>query len=215
MAVQDWTEPNVCLDENLTTDEAGLPQIEPFAVARLVADVKGLSGADGVMFPEESLPGKKLIDIKASWRNDTPLEQMVIIRVTRGPKHIIVSNPNAIQFRDRITHVIDTENITPEIPVTTGIYDSQCGGAADLGTNSVAEPNPGKMWLWWPTSCMDRWVGPVRPGEKLSTWYQCYVWTPPPFSDNANKNSPQHEAYARWSRVSLIVMPQQGRLVIG
>jgi hypothetical protein len=45
--------------------------------------------------------------------------------------------------------------------------------------------------------------------------YRCYVWTPPPWSDNANKNSPKHEAAARWARIQMIAFPQQGRLVTG
>lgn len=211
----DFTEPNVCVDENLTTDDAGLLRIQPWSVPRLVADVRAMSGGDGKLAPEQALPGKLLINQKVGWRNTSPLESMVLIRVVRASKHWLVSNPNAIQFRDRWTYVIDADDLTPTTPVTTGIYNSQVGSAIDVGTNSVAEPNPGRQWVWSDANCSDEWVGPVAPGEKLNVWYRCYVWTPQPFSDNANKNSPQHEAYAGWARIMLTAFPTQGSLVTG
>lgn len=215
MAVQDWTEPNVCVDENIGIDDAGLLVIQPWAVPRVVADVKALSGSDGNLFPEQALPGKLLIDQKVGWRNESPLPCMVRILIVRGSKSWIVSNPNAIQFRDRWTYVIDVDDLTPSIPTTTGIYNSQVGSAIDCGTNTVAEPNPGKQWVWADATCDEEWIGPVQPGEKVNLWYRMYVWTPPPYSDNANKNKPQTVANAQWARVVLWAFPGQGNLVIG
>ena len=211
----DYTEPNVCVDENLTTDAAGLLMMQPWAVPRLVVDVRGLSGAEGVLFPQQALPGKLMIEQKATWRNDSPLESMVLIRVTRACKAWIVSNPNAIQFRDRWTYTISDDNTTPTLPTTTGIYNSQVGSAIDVGTNSVAEPNPGKQTVWAEANCADEWVGPVAPDQWLNLWYRCYVWTPPPFSDNANKNAPEHRAFSQWARIQLIAFPTQGSVVTG
>ena len=211
----DFVEPRVCIDQNLTTDDIGLLRMQPWAVPRLVADVIARSGNDGTLFPETALPGKLMIDQRVGWRNETPLESMVLIRITRAEKLIVVSNPNAIQFRDRWTTIIDPDDIAPSVPLTTGIYNSQCGTAIDLGTNSVAEPNVGKQWLWIDLNCSDEWVGPVPPGSKLNLWYRCYVWTPPPWSDNANKNNPRHEARAGWTRIQLIAGPQQGTVVVG
>lgn len=211
----DFLEPRVCLDENFTTDDAGLPQLQPWSVPRLIADVRVMSGGDGTLFPQVALPGKMLMDQKLHWFNDGPLDAMVVIRVTRASRNWVVSNPNAIQFRDRWTYTIDPDNRVPEIPVTTGIYNSQVGSALDIGTNSVAEPNPGVQYVWADASCADEWVGPVQPGDHLNVWYRCYVWTPPPWSDNANKNSPVHKATAGWSRIQLIAYPTQGKLVAG
>jgi hypothetical protein len=211
--IVDFTEPNVCLGENLTNDDAGNLLLAPWSVPRLVADVKGSSGGDGALVaPLTTLPGKLLIDIRAQWRNDAPLDQEVTIRVTRGSKAWVTSNPNAVQFRDRWSYGIGSE---PAEPVTSGLFNSQCGSAVDFGTNSVAEPNPGVQWMWHPCNMMDEWVGPLAPGEILKVWYRCYVWTPPPFSDNANKNDPKHAALAGWARVSLLAQPQQGTVVAG
>lgn len=211
----DFVEPNVCVDENLTTDDAGMLRIQPWSIPRLVADVKVLSGGDGTMYPEQSLPGRLLMNQQVGWRNDSPLESMVLIRVTRASKAWITSNPNAIQFRDRWTYVIDPDNVTPSVPVTTGIYNSQVGSALDSGTNSVAEPNPGKQWVWTDTHCVDEWVGPVPPQHYINLWYRMYVWTPPPWSDNSNKNAPLHKVFAHWARIQLMSYPVQGTLVTG
>jgi hypothetical protein len=207
----DWVEPNVCTDEHIGVDDAGLLRLEPWSVPRLVSDVRSMSAADGKVGPELALPGKLLIEQQTLWTNTTPVDMMMLIRITRSFRTWITSNPNALQFRDRWTHAVDRQ---PSEPVTTGIFNSQAGSAIDLGTNSVAEPNPGKQWIWTPTHCADEWVGPLEPGQTFRVWYRSYVWTPPPWSDNANKNSPQHEAAAGWARIQLISFPTPGRLVI-
>ncbi|EHI13134.1 hypothetical protein KEK_08132 [Mycolicibacterium thermoresistibile ATCC 19527] len=213
MAYLEYTEPNVCIDENLTTDDAGQLRLQPWAVPRLVADVRANSGGDGRVYPATTLPGKLLIDGRVAWRNDTPIDQRILIRITRGPRSWITSNPNAIQFRDRWTFAVDAE---PAEPITTGIYNGHTGSAIDFGTNSVAEPQPGVEWMWTDTNSSDEWVPyPIEPGQHFRLRYRCYVWTPPPWSDNANKNQPRHEAHARWARLQLIAFGQQENVVTG
>lgn len=217
MATQDWTEPNVCVDENIGIDSAGQLVIQPWAVPRVVADVKTLGTGPNMvtMYPEQALPGRMLKDQKVGWRNETPLATMMLIRVTRASKAWVTSNPNAIQFRDRWTYTLDPDGITPELPITTGIYNSQCGSAIDLGTNTVAEPSPGVEYVFVDGNTQDEWVGPLEPGEKLNLWFREYVWTPPPFSDNANKNKPIHKILSPWTRITLWAFPSQGNLVTG
>ncbi|AAN01878.1 hypothetical protein SEA_WEST99_36 [Mycobacterium phage West99] len=214
MAVMDFTEPNVCIAENLTTDDGGLLRMQPWAVPRVVRDVKALANdGNGKVYPTEKLPGKLLINQRLDWRNDTPLEQAVLIRVTRAAREWVTSNPNAIQFRDRWSFAL---NHQPSVPVTSGYFNSQLGSAIDLGTNSVAEPEPGVQWNWVPVSTSEEWVPYlVPPGSTFYFWYRCYLWTPPPWSDNANKNSPKHTAFAKWTRCQLWAFPQQGNLVAG
>ncbi|URM86129.1 hypothetical protein SEA_BIGGITYBASS_29 [Gordonia phage BiggityBass] len=202
---------NVCVSENLQV-EAGAISLAPWSVPRLVVDVVGSSSGDGPLFPQVTLPGKLLIDVKAGWVNDAPVDQMVLLRITRGRRDWLVSNPNAIQVRDRWSYALDRE---PAVPTTVGSYNSQVGSAIDLGTNTVAEPLDGRQWVSQDAHSSDEWVGPVAPGQKLNVWYRCYVWTPPPFSDNANGSNPQHEVRARYTRVQMIAYPQQGSLVAG
>lgn len=212
------TSPTVCVAENLTVDDNGVLRLAPWSVPRLAVDVMATSGGDGKLLETTSLPGKLLIDQQVSWVNDTPVDHMVLIRATRHWKRWITSNPNAIQFRDRWSWAITpagSEYVAPSIPVVSGIFNSQCGSAGDIGTNSVAEPQPGKFWHWWGTNSADEWVGPVKPGGQIAVWYRMYVWTPPPFSDNANKNSPEHVAEATSTRLQLVVFPEPGELVTG
>ncbi|WP_409428371.1 hypothetical protein [Mycobacterium sp. SMC-11] len=199
----------VCLSENLTTDPAGRLQLQPWSSVRLVADqiAESTGDTDGVTdnLPELStLPGRLLIDKRMSWTNDAPIPQGMLVRVTRGPKEWIVSNPNAIQFRDRWTTAVDK---TPVPPITTSIFNSQCGSSLDVATNWVAEPNPGVQYMWTDASTADEWVDPVPPGATFELWYRLYVWTPPPWSNNANLNNPQHAAAAHWTRLQLIAHP--------
>ena len=214
MSVMDFTEPNVCISENLITDEAGLLRAQPWTIPRCVRDVKALSNdGDGKVYETTSLPGKLMINQQLSWKNDTMLDQTMLIRVVRGSRSLIESNPNAIQVRDRWSFAVDR---LPAVPYTSGIYNSQFGTADDLGTNSVAEPEPGVQYLWSPVSCVDEWVPySVSPGQTFNFWYRAYLWTPPPWSDNANKNSPQHYAKLGWSRCQLWAYPQQGTVVSG
>ena len=211
----DFTEPNVCVDENITTDDGGMLKLQPWSVPRLVGDVRCVSGGDGKLTAQTALPGKLLIDQKLGWKNDCPLSVMMLVRVIRGSKNWEVSNPNAIQFRDRWTYIWDADDLTPSIPYTSGIYNSQCGSSIDLGTNSVAEPMPGVQWCWVDSNISDEWVGPVDPADIFNLWYRCYVWTPPPWSDNANKNQPVHIANAGFVRIQLWAFPTQGTLVTG
>jgi len=205
----------VCIDENLGVDSQGRLSLQPWSVPRLVADeiVNSNDGDGNIVKPLTHPPGKLLMDLKVSWTSDAPIDQQMLIRVQRGPRYWLTSNPNAIQFRDGWRFRINGE---PTVPVMTSNINSQCGGAIDIGTNTVAEPSPGRGWFWTDTALEDEWVPRLLgPGETITVWYRCYVWTPPPFSDNANKNSPQHVAKASYARVSLMTFPQQGNLVVG
>lgn len=214
MPITEFTEPNVCIGENLTTDDAGQLRLQPWAVPRLVADVRAMAAdGDRKVYPNITQPGKLLIDQKLYWRNDTPLPATVLIRITRGPRYWLTSNPNAIQFKDNWTYARDAE---PSVPLTTSIAGGLSGSAIDLGTNSVAEPNPGRQWMWTDINTHDEWVPyDIEPNQQFAVWYRCYLWTPPPWSNNANKNSPKHEAAANWARLSLMAFPQQGSVVTG
>lgn len=208
------TYPRVCVDENLRVDPStGQLSLQPWAVPRPVIDVKATSTKDGTLVNTPYLPGKLLIEQKVSWINNSPVDQMLLITVTRGPKNWITSNPNAVQFRDRWSRTIDAD---PAEPIVSGIFNSQTGSAVDLGTNTTAEPNPGKQYMWRDTHSSDEWLNPaIGPGSRFQLWYRCYVWTPPPWSDNANLNSPQHSAAAAYARIQVMAFPQQGSVVIG
>ncbi|AYD82032.1 hypothetical protein I5G60_gp37 [Mycobacterium phage Saguaro] len=213
------TSPAVCISENMVVDADGRLRLAPWSVPRNVADVLATSGADTTkLLATPSLPGRLLIDRQVDWTNDTPIEHHVRVLVTRRWRRWVTSNPNAVQFRDRWSSAITPKGsapVAPAVPVVSGIYNSHAGSAGDIGTNSVAEPLPGKYHHWWGTTTTEEWLGPLEPGDRLAVHYRAYVWTPPPFSDNANKNSPAHEAEAGWARIQLQAFPMQGKLVVG
>lgn len=210
----------VCIGENLTIGDDGRLRMAAHSVPRNLVDVIARSGADTTaLLATTTLPGVLMIDRQVQWKNDSPVDHDIRIEVTRRWKRWITSNPNAVYFRDRWTWTITAKGdplVVPEIPVVSGIFNSNAGSASDTGTNTVAEPNPGIFYHWWGTNTGEEWLPlPVRPGETLTVWYRLYVWTPPPFSDNANKNAPTHQAEAGWSRIALMGFPDQGQLVTG
>ena len=210
----DWIEPRVCVDENMVISPDGLLQLAPWSVPRLVRDVMCTSTADGkIKKPQPVLPGVKMMDQTVSWKNNTPVPAQMRIDVTRSTKSWVVSNPNAVQIRDRWTRVV---NNAPDEPVINSISNGRCGSSIDVGTNSVAEPNPGRQWLWQGAGTVPDWFPTLlEPGDTLSLWYQCYYWTPPPWSDNSNKNNPQHNENAGFTRIQFWAFPVQGRLIAG
>lgn len=185
----------------------------PWSVPRLVHDAITHSGGDGQLLSTTTLPGKLLMEHPFHWKNDSPVDHTLLIRVTRRWRETLVSNPNAIEYRDRWSWAINTDPVEPTV---SGVYNGQAGLSNDIGTNTVAEPNPGLWYGWWGSSTSDEWIPlPITPGDQLNVWYRQYVWTPQPWSDNANKNNPQHSAAAGWSRCQLWAYPQQGKTVIG
>jgi hypothetical protein len=208
------TGPTVCISENLTTDPTtGLLQLNKWAVPKLVADVMAPSGADGALTVTTALPGKLLINKQIAWTNDAPIPRTLLIRVTRGVRFWQTSNPNAIQFRDRWSYAVNEQ---PPMPVTTSVFNSQAGGAVDLGTDAVAQPLPGVQYIWLGVGSSDEWVAnQIEPNDTFNLWFQTYVWTPPPWSDNANQADPLHSASANYARIQLIAHPTQGALVSG
>lgn len=210
--VMDWKRPSVCVDDNMLVTDDGVLRMSKWSVPNLLRDVMVKSGADGKISPTIHAPGKLMMNQQIVVKNESPLDVNILITVTRHWRDIVVSNPNAIQLRDRWTY--RTERM-PEEPVTTTIFNGQLTGSIDVQSNSVAEPNPGRAWVWSGSNSAQEHVFGVAPGDDFYLWYQAYGWTPPPFSDNANKNSPQHVLNAYWTRITLETEPTQGRLVAG
>ena len=208
------TGPRACVAEHLIVDDEGNLTLAPWSVPRNVLDeIAPSSGDTTKLLATESLErARMLVNWRGAWLNDTPVAHMARITVTRRYRRWVVSNPNAVQFRDRWSSAIDGEPVTP---VVSGIFNSQTGSAGDIGTNTVAEPNPGVFHHWWGTNTSEEWVGPVEPGSTLNIAYRAYVWTPPPFSNNANKNVPKHEAEAGFARVAVLAVPEPSQVVVG
>lgn len=196
----------VCVSRNLSITGGALG-IQPWSVFRLVADVTGNSVGDGAMTRTTRLPGKLMIDQQISWTSDSPLPARILLRVTRAHRTIVTSNPNAIQIRDVWETGIDQP---PRTPDPSRVLQSQFGTSLDMGTNNVSEPHYGRVFRSQDTHSSEQWIPDLLPaGSTITVHYRAYVWTPPPWSDNASGNQPLHEAYARWTRLQLFALPQQ------
>ncbi len=200
-----------CVSRNLSITGGALG-IARWSTPRVVRDETALSTGDGNYTAQVTLPGKLLVDKELSWTNDSPIPARVLLRVGRAYRDFLVSNPNAVQFRDRWTSRI---NGKPPVPDTTTVLQSQFGGALDLSSNTVAQPLSGRLWVYQDAHIVEDWLGPVESGATLNVWYRAYLWTPPPWADNANNASPQHNANARSTRLQLMAFPQLDEAVTG
>lgn len=200
----------VCISRNFDIVGGDL-SVAPWSVPRHVVDVTQASTGDGTLTQQTTLPGKLMIDRSVSWVSDSPLPTKILARIQRGPRAFLTSNPNLVQFRDRYTTAIDE---TPRVPDTSNTYLGAYGGGVDRITNSVGVPYTGRHWFYEDPGITEDWFGPVPAGSTFNLRYRCYVWTPPPWSNNANNNSPQHSATATNVRIQLIAFPTQDTVVV-
>lgn len=193
--------------------DGGELSIEKWTLPRHVHDATYTSTGDGSFTALETLPGKLMVDSGIiTWTSDSPLPARVLLRLHRAYRSLLVSNPNAAQIRDRYTYTLN--GTAPRLPDTSSTYQGQTGAAIDLSANFQGTPYIGRYWVHEDAAIIEDWLGPVPPGGQLKIWYRSYLWTPPPFSNNANGGSPQHEAFARSARIQLIAFPQQDTAVV-
>lgn len=203
----------VCVDANMSIT-SGVLGIAKYSVPRFVVDTTVNSTGDGTLTQQTTLPGKLMIDASVTWTSDSPLPCMILARLTRGYRTLQVSNPNYIQFRDRYTYTLD--GTTPRVPDTSNTYQSAWGSSVDRGASTGGVPFAGLYSDFADPSMTEDFLGPLAPGAVFTLRYRCYVWTPPPWSNNANNNVPTHSASANNVRIQLIALPTQDtRVVVG
>lgn len=196
--------PEVCTSRNLDITLPALA-LEPWSAPRMVNQVTAASIADGAISSSGlvSQPGRLLIDTSISWTSDSPLDSMMRLVVIRDYRSIVVSNPNAVQIWDSWNYAIDTTARTPD---SYNLVNSLCTLGIDVGTNNVAQPYAGVMSQDYPATASEEWYT-LPAGATLNIKYRCYVWTPPPWSNNANANSPTHSASVRGVKLRLWAFP--------
>lgn len=201
----------VCVDQNMSIS-SGVLGISKYSVPRFVADATTASTGDGTLTQQTTLPGKLMIDASATWTSDSPLPCMILARITRGTRNIVTSNPNYVQLRDRYTYTLD--GTTPRVPDTSNTYQGAWGSAVDRGVNTSGVPYAGFYYDYADPSVTEDFLGPLPAGATFNLRYRCYAWTPPPWSNNANNNSPTHSAIANNVRIQLIAFPMQDTSVV-
>lgn len=196
--------PEVCSGRNLDIT-AGVLGLEPWSVPRMVNQTVANSIADGSI-PSTGLvsqPGRLLIDTAITYVSDSPLPLMMRLIVFRSYRSIVTSNPNAVQIWDSWNWAIDATARTPD---SYNLVNSLCTLGIDVGTNTVAQPYAGVVSEDYPCTASEEWYT-LPAGSTLNIKYRCYVWTPPPFSNNANANAPTHSASVRSTTLRLWAFP--------
>ncbi|MCB8914026.1 hypothetical protein L612_007800000020 [Rhodococcus rhodochrous J38] len=202
----------VCVSQNLDISTGALA-VQPWSVPRHVYDQSFASVGNGVYGPYTNLPGKLMIDSGVQeWVNPTPLPAQILFRLHRGSRRFIVSSPNVVQVRDRFTTAIGA---VPRTPDTSNQYQSAAGGGVDMSTTTAARPYAGVLRAWDDAMITEEWFGPVPPGEAFRFHYRATLWTPPPWSNNANDNLPIHECDLDPVRIQLLAFPTQDMEVMG
>lgn len=202
----------VCVSRNLSIT-AGVLGIEPFSVPVVALDATYNSTGDGTYtVPQTVLPGRLMIDSAVqSWTNSTPLDVNMLVRIQRARRDWWTSNPNAVQVRDRYTYTINGD--TPRTPDTSSTYHGQSGSAGDVGTDSAALPYQALYYEYEDGTLLEDWIN-VPAGATFKIWYRCYMWTPPPWSNNANAGSPSQSLNIYNTRIVLMAFPTQDKLVL-
>lgn len=202
----------VCVSRNLSIT-AGVLGIEPFSVPVVALDATYNSTGDGTYtVPQTVLPGRKMIDSTVqSWTNSTPLDVNMLVRIQRARRDWWTSNPNAVQIRDRYTYTINGD--TPRVPDTSSTYHGQSGSAGDVGTDSAALPYQALWYEYEDGTLLEDWIT-VPAGATFKIWYQAYMWTPPPWSNNANAGAPSQSLNIYNTRIVLMAFPTQDTLVL-
>lgn len=202
----------VCVSSNMSIT-AGVLGIEPFSVPIVALDATYTSTGDGAYTtPYTTLPGKLMIDSGIqSWVNTSPLDANMLLRIQRARRDWWTSNPNAVQIRDRITTTVN--GTAPLIPDTSSTYTGQSGSAGDVGASATATPYAAVFYEYEDGTMMEDWI-PVPAGATLKFWYQCYMWTPPPWSNNANNGSPTQSTNIYGTRIVMMAFPTQDTAVL-
>ncbi|WP_280420636.1 DUF7172 family protein [Nocardia carnea] len=196
--------PQVCVDRNLSIT-AGQLGIEPWATPRLVAQQTVTATSDGTITGAglTAQPGRLTVNAQTSWVSDSPLPAQMRLQVIRPYRTIISSNPNVVQIWDSWRLGVDQ---AAEVPANYGLVNSLCTLGMDHGTNTSGQPRYMRLHQDYPTSASEEWIE-LPAGSTLNVHYRAYIWTPPPFSNNASANQPLHEAYARGVTLRLWAFP--------
>lgn len=202
----------VCVSRNLSITDNVLG-IQPWSIPRHVIDQTFNSVGDGPFDQQTTLPGKLMIDSGIlSWTNTSPLAANMLLRIQRARREYFTSNPNVVQIRDRFTTSITDKD--PRVPDPSDTYQGATGGGVDVGATSAGQPISLQVAVWEDPSVTEDWIGPVPPGGTFKLWYRCYLWTPPPWSNNANANKPLHYASVFNARIQAMAFPTQDEDVV-
>lgn len=137
-----------------------------------------------------TLPGIELWDMVEVAVNEAHVNRLAVFRLQRPIITLIVPQPNAMQVRDRWEVRVAPRGGVPDIPgalemSTAQVYNGAWTASADSGTFSNGTTRKGRMYRHFPGPMVDVQVT-VPPDHTAAIRWMGYVWTPPPWSNNAD-----------------------------
>lgn len=144
------------------------------------------------------LPGMRISSAYVQVWNSYGVPLRMMVRAQRPTIALNVSNPNAAQVRSKWAYKVTDEAIMDPnhvnwLPDPSQDFDLQVGVSMDAGASNGGVPTRGVIMRAYPPASLEEPVpAVVQPGQHITVWFASYLWTPPPWSDNANNNNPKH-----------------------
>lgn len=178
----------ICIGPNLGTDSDGALMLSDTAYVTPVWNY--VSTGPGRMTDfGTTLPGQEMESGSHEVTNDADVARPLMVVWSRPPVYLRVAQPNAVQVRMKAT-VESGSRLPPEsTPNPSASYDAAFTAGTDVDTDDEGTPVFGHYTRAWPGGCY-RTVEIIDPGDKARFSWSTYVWSPPPWSNNASDNNP-------------------------
>lgn len=153
-----------------------------------------------------SLPGEPLWDHEIVAVNDAPSARLAVFRLQRPYSTMFeVPQPNAMQMRDGWAYRVGPGVTAPPVSVVED-YNGAWTASADSGTFSDGTTRKGRLIRYFPGSMVDVQVH-VPAGETVALRWAGWVWTPPPWSNNADDGNGRGKYVIGYTLRTLMWLP--------
>lgn len=187
----------ICVDEYFTSDLSGLSLGES-AVGRSVTASRFESAADGEL--KRSSEPVTMIEGTVSWRNNTGVDQYVVLLLHFAPRKTVTSNPNAVSISDSWGYDVGSsprvdapDHLLGDVFARYRLNDWSDAGFA-YGTRFYDFPDR----QLWPH------IGVVPAGQAVSAIARTQTAIQDPWRE---PSASYFESYAYWLRMQLWAWP--------
>lgn len=177
---------DVCVSEDFTVDGAGQLSIAAHTRMSHVSTLSAAPVSRRKTWSEIALPGDRMWFLQSQVVNTSPVDRPVMFRLNRPYVFLSPAQPNAIQLRDKWETEVGASPIAPAVDVTES-YNGVWTASVDSGPPG-GSPQRGRTFPYWPGVMVAETVM-VPAGESAVLSWAGYVWTPPPWSNNANEGN--------------------------
>lgn len=145
-----------------------------------------------------------MIEGDISWYNSTGETQRLSVNLVRGPRTVIVQNPNTVLIHDAVSWATGKYAVADYPSVMQDAF----GGRAQVDRQEVAADKLQFCRLFMDADSTQRTfqLGLLKPRESMHFRYVCSVQTPGTWT-TASEFEPRNEAFARWARLVAYAEP--------